>query len=208
MDLNIIEKQLNQDCLVNIYSFIKPSKEKQTAINFKLFLEEQLTKWFCNKIQNLKIGSYYINKKVLYCGARRDYFKVINITKCFITINNYTYNFELKKYETDLVNKKIKLKEIEKGENKGTYELNSNKNYFFNAVFNELIEYDKPPEFIKHIGWKTLTQYNHIKLENYSWYYFYYNSYSKMDFELKYNNDYEIYEDKLEKDEEINWILN
>jgi|TARA_R110000823_G_scaffold298096_1_gene418368 hypothetical protein len=205
MDLIMIEEKLNKDCLDNIYSFIKPSKEKQTAINFKLFLEEQVNKWYCNKVQNLKIGSYYINKKVLYCGARRDYFKVINITKCFITINNYTYNFELKKYETDLINKKIKLKEIEKGKNKGTYQLNSNKNYFFNAVFNELIEYDKPPEFIKHIGLKTLTQYNHIKLENYNYSYFYY---SNMDFKLKYNNDYECNESKLEKDEEINWILN
>jgi hypothetical protein len=205
MDLNMIEKQLNQDCLVNIYSFLKPSKEKQTAINFKLFLEEQVNKWYCNKIQNLKIGSYYINKKVLYFAARRDYFKVINITKCFITINNYTYNYVSKKFDKDLVNKKIKIKEIVEGENKGTYELNSNKNYYFSAVFNDLIEYDKPPEFIKYIGYKTTTQYNHINVRKLFEYYYYY---SKMDYKLKYDNDYECNESKLEKDEELNWVFN
>ena len=210
MDLNIIEKQLNKDCLDNIYSFIKPSKEKQTAINFKLFLEEQKLKWYCNKIKNLKIGSYYINKRVLYCSHRRDYFKVNNITKCYITISNFTYNFEKKKFEKELINKKIKIKEIELGENKGTYELNSNKNYYFSAVFSDLIEYDKPPEFIKHIGWKTHTQYNHIKLEDYCWYFSQTKNYFRnnmIEDKLTYKNSYECNESKLEKDEELKWVF-
>ena len=37
MDLIMIEEKLNKDCLDNIYSFIKLSKEEQIAINFNLF---------------------------------------------------------------------------------------------------------------------------------------------------------------------------
>ena len=80
MDLIMIEEKLNKDCLDNIYSFIKLSKEEQTAINFNLFLKDQVNSFVSNKIDSLKIGCYYIDINVLEDKAYPSYFKVKKIT--------------------------------------------------------------------------------------------------------------------------------
>ena len=212
MDLNIIEKQLNKDCLDNIYSFIKPSKEKETLINFYEFIQEEKIKWFCNKLETLKVGFYYIDKSVLE-NTYPVYFKVIKITKCFITISKFLYNYRKKEFENinnwNSLNFRLKIKKIE-----DTYELKS-KN--LNVKFIDLIEYDKPPEFIKYINYKTTSPHMFDKSLTEMCYKINFD-YKKTTYDyskgrLYYKNSY-LYYDFLPKDlkfkenEEFNWIFN
>lgn len=163
--LTLAENYLNQDCLNYIYSFIKPTKEQQTAYNFKLLLRDEITKYKLNELRIFKKGFYYINKRLIYNKGCRDkdyegyeceYFMVNNITKFFITITAFRYNFTSEKFECYKFNKKIKLRIKEQNDiedfyifwYKGGYD---GVRWLVISEINNCIEYNKPPEFIKFI---------------------------------------------------------
>jgi len=99
MDLNIIAKNLNDDCLSYIYSFID---RKQLCYDFLTKKREDIIYQgvMKPKLKTFQEGKYYTCFRTNMIGLRVLFIK--KITKCFITYDYYGYYyFEPNKFKTE-----------------------------------------------------------------------------------------------------------